>query len=100
MYCPKCAAELHFHGGELTCLRGQMSLSKEMERVLVDRYRPHVASVSRKLTRAELDGWYCPGCGVLLDAQMICPGCGRSLADLKHALVEFHPHTRPDGGWR
>jgi len=100
MYCTKCAAELHVLGGELTCPRGQMGLSKEMERVLVDRYGPHVASVPREFARAERDGWYCPGCGVLLDAHMICPECGRSLADLKQALVELHPHKRPDGGWR
>jgi uncharacterized Zn finger protein (UPF0148 family) len=100
MYCPKCAAELLLQGGELTCPRGQMGLSKQVARVLTDRYGAHAPSPNRDVTAMARRGWYCPGCGVLLDGRMVCPECRQSLKDLEYSLVEFHPHQRPDRGWR
>ena len=100
MFCPKCAAQLTRHNGELTCAAGNMGLSRLVEQVLVDRYSRHVPSTDRAMRTANTRPWFCPGCGVMLDANMVCPHCQVSLKDLQFQLVELHPHKEPDGTWR
>jgi transposase len=101
MFCPKCAAELVLQKGELTCLRGEMGLSLKVEHVLTERYGKHLPSPNRGVvSTTDPYPYYCPGCGVLLDAQMHCPECHLSLKDLQYEIVELHPHRRPAGGWR
>jgi rubrerythrin len=99
MFCPKCAAELVRRDGELTCIAGEMGLSQHVERVLAERYTGHIPSARRGETTAEPCPWYCPGCGVLLDRDLLCPECHVSLRDLQHQLIELHPHKAKDGRW-
>ncbi len=98
MYCPKCGDGLERRPtGELTCERGDMRLSKELERRLtecfVDRTRrPGAVPLHRRVGGS----WYCPGCGVAMvetDPGLItCPRCGLALGELVHELIELHPH--------
>ena len=92
MFCPKCAAELVRRHGELMCIVGEMGLSKYVERVLTERYNTHTPSLQRSETITEPHPWYCPGCGVILCRDLVCPECHLSLRDLQHQLVELHPH--------
>ena len=101
MFCPKCAAELTRHNGELMCVAGEMVLSRSVERVLIDRYGGnHVPSTDLTPSSKDLHPWFCPGCGVVLNAKIVCPRCQMSLKDLQFQLVEIHPHKMPDGTWR
>ena len=100
MFCPKCAAELLLQDGELTCPRGQMGISEHLRSILMDRYGKHRPSPKHGVVAIEPNAFYCPGCGVPLDAKMLCPECHLSLKDLGFPLVELHPHKRPTGGWR
>ena len=100
MFRPKCAAPLTRHNGELTCVAGNMGLSRDIEQLLVDRYGRHVPSTDRAMRSATTRPWFCPGCGVMLDTEMVCPHCQVSLKDLRFQLVEMHPHKEPDGTWR
>jgi Zn-finger nucleic acid-binding protein len=99
MFCPKCSAELVRRGSELTCVAGEMGLSQNVERILTERYSKHTASARRGEPTTEQYPWFCPGCGVLLGRDMLCPECHVSLRDLQHQLVEFHPHKNGDGRW-
>ena len=92
MFCPKCAAKLVRRHGELTCVAGEMGLSKSVERSLTERYNNHTPSLQRGEATTEPYPWYCPGCGVILCRGLVCPECHLSLRDLQHQLVELHPH--------
>jgi len=98
MFCPKCAAELVRRDGELACVVAEMGLSRQVEGLLTQRYGGHIRSPRRGEVTAEPYPWYCPGCGVLLDRDMVCPECHVSLRDLQHDLVELHPHKPPIRG--
>lgn len=93
MFCPKCDALLVRHNGELKCLSGNMPLSRNLERVLTERYGSHLPSEQVEESSREKSDWYCPGCGVSLDVNLVCPGCRLSLKDLRRTLVELHPHS-------
>lgn len=99
MFCPKCAAELVRHDGELTCIAGEMGLSQNVERILTERYSKHTPSPRRGEPTKEQRPWFCPGCGVLLARDFVCPECHVSLRDLQRQLIEFHPHKNRDGEW-
>jgi uncharacterized Zn finger protein (UPF0148 family) len=99
MYCPKCSELLQNIDGELTCVSGDMALSKRMENDLYECF----VSCSREPREREFEfvwggTWFCPGCG----DQMIegakgavrCPSCQRNLAEFIYHLVELHPHKR------
>ncbi len=98
MYCPKCGDVLARRPeGELACERGDMGLSRDLERGLqesfVDRSRvPRDEPLSFGIGGT----WWCPGCGVqaaeLKPGDLRCPSCGRSLREFVHALIELHPH--------
>src|SRR5262245_14180425 len=100
MYCPKCGEALtRRHDGELTCERGEMGLSRNLERGLqecfVDRiWVPHDAAFSVEIGGA----WWCPGCGVRAEERnrgdLRCPSCGVSLREFIRPLIELHPHRR------
>jgi rubrerythrin len=100
MFCPKCAAELVRQDGELKCLAGDMALSRHVERLFLDRYENHMASPHKGAQSIGSDLWYCPGCGVLLNSELLCPQCHLSLRDVQHQLNEGHPHKTRDGTWR
>jgi uncharacterized Zn finger protein (UPF0148 family) len=91
MFCPRCGDELVPQNGELTCLRGDMALSRHIEKILTERYSRHVPSPDAGTVSSD-PGWYCPGCGVPLDADLRCAECQHSLQDLQHHLIELHPH--------
>jgi hypothetical protein len=99
MFCPKCATELVRRGNELTCAAGEMSLSQNVERILTERYSKHTPSSRRAEPTTEQYPWFCPGCGILLGRDKVCPECQVSLLDLQHQLIEFHPHKNRDGRW-
>ncbi len=98
MYCPKCGDLLRRDAnGELICDRGEMGLSRALERgfqeCFVDRTRvPRTDPFS-----FEIGGvWWCPGCGVLAEERsrgdLRCPACGVSFREFLVHLVEVHPH--------
>ena len=100
MFCPKCATELTRRDDEWLCVPGKMSLSRDVARRLTERYASHEPSAMRGSTPFATNPWYCPGCGVALDADLLCPRCHLSLKDLQYPLIEFHPHQSQDGEWR
>lgn len=100
MYCPKCGEILTRRNGELTCLAGDMGLSRNVEQRLMERYAPEAPPQSPlplyvpQLHRSRWR-WWCPGCGVRLNERQECPQCGKHLRDLFYPLVELHPHREP-----
>jgi rubrerythrin len=116
MFCPKCGEELVRKNGELTCVRGTMGVTQDVEAILSERFRAHkpspkrasIAPVIRMFPSPMKTGprflpsypWFCPGCGVVLDDKMRCPECDVSIADLQGPLLERHPHLVPLGEWR
>jgi uncharacterized Zn finger protein (UPF0148 family) len=95
MFCPKCASVLVRRHGELTCVPGDMGLSRHLEALLTERYGLHTPPLRGGVSSAETASWYCPGCGVSLASDLRCPQCQQSLQDLQYPLTEFHPHAEP-----
>ena len=92
MYCPYCGREMSLVDGVFACTAGAMPLSRAMHATLTGRFphhrpRPPGMGVGSRLAR-----WYCPGCGVPLDPELVCSECGQSISDQHFALVELHPH--------
>lgn len=101
MFCPKCGSELVYQDGELTCITGDMGLSRYMEQTLTERYIRHTPAEHRvNAASTNHDPWYCPGCGIPPAQDLVCPSCHVSLADLQRHLVELHPHKTADGRCR
>lgn len=100
MFCPKCGSELVYQDGELTCIAGDMRLSRYMEQTITERYGRHKPPGHPAEASTDRDPWYCPGCGIPLGQDLVCPSCHVSLADLQHHLVELHPHKAEDGRFR
>ncbi|QEL16357.1 hypothetical protein PX52LOC_03306 [Limnoglobus roseus] len=93
MYFPHCGRTMQILDGVYTCVNGDMPLSGAMHEILTQRFpvqrpRPEAVEVGRLITR-----WYCPGCGIPLDAGMVCTECGKSIHDQLFRLVELHPHA-------
>lgn len=97
MFCPKCGAEFVRREGELTCVRGDMPLSRYLEKLLTERYSRHVPSPHAGKPSSQPHRWYCPGCGIPIGADLQCMECQQSLEDLLYQLVEFHPHRAVSG---
>src|SRR5687767_1339179 len=96
MFCPKCNEELVNVKGEFTCLKGQMGLSKNLERGLMECF-VYTTRKPKEFSFSFLVGgkWFCPGCGVLTkekDGFVQCPQCNLSLNEFIHTLVELHSH--------
>ena len=93
LFCPKCAAAMERRGSELTCVPGEMGLSRVLEGQLLARFGEHV----RADAPPPLPGsaaWFCPACRTALSADMICATCGGGLRDLLFSLVDLHPHRK------
>ena len=74
-----------------------MGLSRNLERLLTGRYGSHTPSLNRDASSKEPRPQYCPGCGLQLEAELICPERRLWLRDLQSELVEMQPHLTPDG---
>jgi len=98
MYCPKCSDDLVSVEGELTCVRGEMSLSKSIEKSLFDYFIVNVNAPPEKEYDVRWGGnWYCPGCGIKMVEEekgaVRCPQCKKNLGSFIYRLVEIHPHN-------
>lgn len=69
-----------------------MELSRNLERLLTERYGSHTPALDRDASSKAPRPQYCPGCGLQLEAEVVCPERRLSLRDLQSQLVEMHPH--------
>ena len=92
LYCPKCAARMVRKGSELTCIPGDMGLSKKLETELLARFGAHLRTDAAEPALAT---WFCPACRTALGSDLTCTTCGQGLRDLLFQLVELHPHRKP-----
>jgi predicted amidophosphoribosyltransferase len=103
VFCPKCGKAMELADGTFACVSGEMPLSQNLHDRLCEVFirRTHSA---RSVTLNWGGSWFCPGCGVAAEtgrAHVRCETCGEYLDEFLHALIELHPHRRPDGeGWR
>ena len=99
MFCPKCGDELIERRGELTCVRGGMTMSQYLSKRLHECYVLELRA-PREIpwTRAIGGDWFCPACGVHMPEEppgvVRCPQCGRSLNEFIYELIERCAHTR------
>jgi hypothetical protein len=80
--------------GTLTCVAGEMQLSKALNDSLSEVF---VARVREARPRAFNWGghWFCPGCGVPATTErehVRCDTCGAYLDEFLYQLIELHPH--------
>lgn len=96
MFCPKCGRLLERSEGELLCSWGDMGLSRNLERMLTQRFPDDAPPQSSEPPfNRRFHGvfrWYCPGCGDALNPELECERCHKHLRDLVFILVELHPH--------
>ena len=98
MYCPKCGDPLKRRSsGELTCERGTMGLSQQLERELTECFVARTrAPRSTPLPFRVGGSWFCPGCAVpMVETEpglLKCFKYDLSLGEFIHELVELHPH--------
>lgn len=95
--CPRCGDPMEIVGGEVTCRRGQMGLSK----VVQDELEEIVQSPPRRLEPRDFrwgGRWHCPADGERMteaDGIVQCQSCQRCLpGQTLYALVELHPHKK------
>ena len=97
MFCPGCGDKLEKVGRELTCVRGQMGLSQQMERRLTACFiLKSVTPHESRLSIVVGGKWFCPGCGTSAREEngfIRCQQCGLSLNEFIYPLVELHPHA-------
>jgi uncharacterized Zn finger protein (UPF0148 family) len=97
MFCPKCGTLFERKGDELYCPKGDMHLSKNLEKgfmeVFIERTRTQVLkSFSFKVGGT----WFCPSCGnQMLESEGIihCANCDLNLNEFIVQLVELHSHS-------
>jgi hypothetical protein len=92
LFCPRCAAAMDRSGGELTCLPGDMGLSRRLETALLGRFGGRVNADAPAPTPGS--SWYCPACRLPIGEGMTCGACGESLREFLFQLVELHPHRK------
>ena len=100
MFCPKCGALLARREEPYPtfyCAPGDMALSAHLAAQLIQRYEgpPSPSQSPLPAFNRQLHSslrWYCPGCGVRLDAHLDCAQCRKHLRDLVFPLIELHPH--------
>ena len=93
LFCPRCAAAMVRRDSELTCVPGEMRLSRALERQLLARFGAHVRPDALPPAAGDAT-WFCPACRTALSADMICASCGNGLRDLVFSLVDLHPHRK------
>jgi hypothetical protein len=94
VFCPKCGKGMVVRDGEVTCVPGEMGLSRKMHDGLSEVF---IAHTRRSRPRAFPWGgrWFCPGCGgpMKTDNEHVrCETCSEYLDEFIHQLVEVHPH--------
>ncbi len=99
LHCPFCGDELSASAlGELECKRGDMQLSKELERRFRDVFEFSLRPAKRSPLDVRSGRWYCPGCGAQLelaeDGIYRCPNCCKTIGEFVYPLIELHPHRR------
>lgn len=96
MFCPMCGDTLVNVNGELTCVRGGMGLSRDMERRLAECYVARSRRPREARATFQWGGtWHCPGCGVRAEERegtVRCPQCGLCMNEFLFLLIERHPH--------
>lgn len=102
MFCPKCGDRLERIGHELTCRRGDMGLSQDLEKRLAAAFAGDVTEPQPTPFPFEVGGtWFCPADAMHMDEKVrglvACPTCGRSLNRFLRALIELHPHAPRPG---
>ena len=90
LFCPRCAAAMQRVAGELTCVVGDMGLSRNMETALLGRFGGQVRGSAPPPSPGS--SWFCPACRAPLGEAMTCAQCAGTLRDLLFQLVELHPH--------
>ena len=99
MYCLYCGREMQEIEGTLTCVRGNMPLSHDMQRRLQEKFTDHRSLPAGKEVGDKRGRWYCPECGIPL-SDGFCDSCGKSLTSAEiYRLVELHPHLNEEGKW-
>lgn len=97
MFCPKCGDKLVRTGRELTCVKGKMGLSQNLEKRLTDCFILKIDKPKEfKFSFVVGGNWFCPDCGVKeieKEGFICCPHCGLSLNEFIFQLVEIHPHA-------
>jgi hypothetical protein len=98
MYCPRCAAAMEEHNGELKCTASGALVSRfgsEQLHAVVDR----TADPAERQTNPGVSWgvrWFCPADAQPLrevDGILECDACGRTLAGfLIYHLIEMNPH--------
>jgi hypothetical protein len=96
MFCPKCGDHLTDVDGEMTCIAGDMGLSKWLFSALTD-LCGDPPQVDRSTRVRWGGGWHCPLDGSLMsssDTELpTCPECQRVLPSrVVYQLIELHPH--------
>ncbi|HEX8178645.1 MAG TPA: hypothetical protein VF525_03795 [Pyrinomonadaceae bacterium] len=99
MFCPKCGDELTETRGELTCVRGEMSMSQYLSVQFKDCYERQVRAPREMPLSSGIGGdWFCPGCGIPAPEEpkgvVRCQQCGRSLNEFLYQLIERCAHRR------
>jgi len=98
MYCPICGDSFISQDGTLYCKRGDMPLSQGMLRQLQHQYSTPATEQSPLPAFAEQIHaslrWYCPGCGIRLNRERVCPQCRRHMRKHVRRFIELHPHFR------
>lgn len=94
LFCPRCASPMQRVGVELTCVPGDMGLSRKVETELLRRFGQRAKADSPSPPPGS--SWFCPACRVPLGEDMKCAECSGTLHDLLFQLIEIHPHRKPE----
>ena len=86
--------------GHLYCERGDMELSIFLQQSLLERFPTQEEVAPPRPTTVPDFSWFCPACGSILEKeQMKCPRGHASILNLRHTMVELHPHKGGPYGW-
>lgn len=92
MYCPKCGREMLIENGVYKCKIGDMILSKKLHDELSKLFPMCSSQPNYIKVGADIEQWFCPGCGIPISENMECNNCGKSLEYLRFQLIELHTH--------
>jgi len=80
------------------CEPGDMLTSEVVTQRLRERFGPDRAPPLGDVPRMRVRGWFCPGCGQPLNADLECASCRTHIRDLAYQFVELHPHRHGGAG--